>query len=716
MARNSPYQRARMGLSVPKIDFAASKATARGFANLTQSLDRMTSQIMDREKIKAKAAGEEYGAENAPTKQQVLDAIKNDTSLDLVGDKGGSVFERSAYASALDVLSTELSLYAKQAITSVTADALTNESRPEVLAAEIKAITNSISKTLRENDPEVARKVNAQLGIYGNTQYNSYSKQFIKTEKERTVATNIAAYNSVIDDVLPAVIGNSTSDETIKTFGLQDAATTTEKVAMLRSNLINIINAPESDLSSRERQKIVTDFDNKVKSETVATLGIALDLSDNPVELYQNLEKLYQGKKVLVMDDQARAAFELMPTEDKARFFENMKTEMPGMVKARIKFLSNKDEVFMSIDAKDNMYGGPLMQNYLIEDLLYKDSYTGPNEEIGKLFNMLSQQDRNALGIEFQNDMARKTNEKIQRENYLIAEDTRRTNEILKDGAEQLNNAINSGDLEEVNNIRKELLEQMPLKSDKINKLIDSLNEGQDIIESDFNAIKELENGYLYFTLTKEDVWEMDDITNPDKLEYYKKFSAQESNDHWQYKSLYRTAVSNVAFIPSKDTGPEANFRAQLGMTSKEREGAVRRKHLLKQTTALLVDGEKNLPYGISGVNPEDIATIILDEKAVSDAFVTPEHLVKVLNPGLVAEREKFLNKEVTRKALSPEEIDRKPILEAQYEELLQNARIKMAQGMLDGNGNLITPQSIINKLKEHPRFGQKYTDMIDGN
>ena len=35
---------------------------------------------------------------------------------------------------------------------------------------------------------------------------------------------------------------------------------------------------------------------------------------------------------------------------------------------------------------------------------------------------------------------------------------------------------------------------------------------------------------------------------------------------------------------------------------------------------------------------------------------------------------------------------------------------------MLDGNGNLITPQSIINKLKEHPRFGQKYTDMIDGN
>ena len=389
---------------------------------------------------------------------------------------------------------------------------------------------------------------------------------------------------------------------------------------------------------------------------------------------------------------------------------------MPGMVKARIKFLSNKDEVFMSIDAKDNMYGGPLMQNYLIEDLLYKDSYTGPNEEIGKLFNMLSQQDRNALGIEFQNDMARKTNEKIQRENYLIAEDKRRTNEKLKDGAEQLNNAINSGDLEEVNNIRKELLEQMPLKSDKINKLIDSLNEGQDIIESDFNAIKELENGYLYFTLTKEDVWEMDDITNPDKLEYYKKFAAQESNDHWQYKSLYKTAVNSVAFIPSKDTRFESNLRAQLGMNTKAREGAVLHKNLLKTTTALFVDVEKHLPYGISGVKPEDIATIILDEKAVSDAFVTPEHLVKVLNPGLVAEREKFLNKEVTRKALSPEEIDRKPILEAQYEELLQNARIKMAQGMLDGNGNLITPQSIINTLKGHPRFGQKYTDMIDGN
>ena len=717
MARQ-PYQRANVALQVPKIDFAASKAVARGAANFGQAMDRMTSQLMDKERIKAKAAGEDYGAENAPTKQQVLDAIGGGKSLTIAGNKTGSIFERSAYAGALNTLSTELTLYAKEAITSVTVDALRNETNPQVLAAEIKAINTSISKTLMESDPALARKFNAQLGVYGNAQYNSYSKQFIATEKVRTAATHVTALDQIVEIDLPNLMANTMSDKTLKEFGLTDLATTAEKVNALREDFIAIISAPETQLSDGQRQARLKNFDDMVKTESVATLSIALDLSDNPVQLYLNLESLYQGKELELteIDDQARAAFELMGREDKAAFFENMTSELPKMVKDKIRLLTYQSQVTNPTNNKDNTYGGNIGENYLIDDLKYGKKYTGTNEEIGKLFELLSPSDRLALGAEMENDISRRTNEKVAHQNYLISENTRQTNLILKDGAEQLNVAINSGDLEEVNNIRKALLKEMPLKSDNINKLIDSLYEGQDIIESDFNAIREIENGYLYYTLTKEEIWERNDITNGDKLEYYKKFSAQESNDHWQYKSLYRTAVSSVAFIPSKDTGPEANFRALFGSTPKEREGAVRRKNLLKQTTALLVDGEKNLPYGINGVNPDDIATIILDEKAVSDAFVTPNDLVKVLNPGLVAERQAIINKGITNKPLTSEELDRKPILEAQYEELLLNARIKMAQGMLDGNGNLITPQSIINKLKEHPRFGQKYTDMIDGN
>jgi len=405
-----------------------------------------------------------------------------------------------------------------------------------------------------------------------------------------------------------------------------------------------------------------------------------------------------------------------MPTEDKASFFENMKTEMPGMVKARIKFLSNKDELYIPLNKDSYRFGGPIRQNLLIEDLLIKGVYTGQNEEIEKLFNMLTPQDRNSLGNEMQNDMARITNQKLQHENYTIAETKRQETEILTEGAILLERAITLANDDELINIRKDLLKKLPLQSDKINKLIDSLFSSNEIIESSSSAITELENGYLYFTLTKEDVIARTDITPEDKIAYYKKFASQESNDHWENKPLYKDAKRSVQFIPSKDTGVDAKLTAFMGGTVKEREGAILRGNLLKQTTALLVDGEANIPYGRKFTNPQDIAAVILELKAESETFKKPEDLVKYRHNDLM-KRQTELQKidAAANTTLNQEQMDEKDALEKRILELKREARILMARGMIDGNGNLVTPQSIINKLKEHPRFGQKYTNLIDG-
>ena len=75
MAEQLRYEQTLQRLNMPNVDFAAEKEIARGYNQISAKLDQMSSFFMKQAEGQAKIEGAEYGAENAPTPQQIEDAF-----------------------------------------------------------------------------------------------------------------------------------------------------------------------------------------------------------------------------------------------------------------------------------------------------------------------------------------------------------------------------------------------------------------------------------------------------------------------------------------------------------------------------------------------------------------------------------------------------------------------------------------------------------------
>ena len=87
MAESVRYQGRRVALRIPDAQAFEAQAIERGMGQLQQSLNRMTSFFAEQTRIQAKIQGEEYGAANAPTLEQIQAARQTGEELKLPGDK-----------------------------------------------------------------------------------------------------------------------------------------------------------------------------------------------------------------------------------------------------------------------------------------------------------------------------------------------------------------------------------------------------------------------------------------------------------------------------------------------------------------------------------------------------------------------------------------------------------------------------------------------------
>ena len=87
MAEQLRYEQTLQRLNMPNVDFAAEKELIRGYNQISAKLDQMSSFFMKQSEGMAKIEGAEYGAENAPTPDQIKDAFSSGKELELPGDK-----------------------------------------------------------------------------------------------------------------------------------------------------------------------------------------------------------------------------------------------------------------------------------------------------------------------------------------------------------------------------------------------------------------------------------------------------------------------------------------------------------------------------------------------------------------------------------------------------------------------------------------------------
>ena len=95
MAEQVRVRRPNVALRIPQVRFVAQEAEARAKSGLAQSLQRMSNYFLQQAEQKAQIEGAEYGALQAPTQKQIIDAVQDNEAVELPGGKT-TVFCRAA--------------------------------------------------------------------------------------------------------------------------------------------------------------------------------------------------------------------------------------------------------------------------------------------------------------------------------------------------------------------------------------------------------------------------------------------------------------------------------------------------------------------------------------------------------------------------------------------------------------------------------------------
>jgi len=183
--RSVRTRRANMQLYTPQEVAAPAQAIARGMGQLSNSMDRMSQFFAEKASMEAEIEGQQYGARNAPTAEQLQDAFQSGEELELPGGFG-TVFDRAARKAALDITQTEIEFEARKRINEIITTATLNGTNPSTMLDDIDAVTHGFAATFDDNSPGVARKLRAGLSIWANSQMASYENSYIADQKAKS--------------------------------------------------------------------------------------------------------------------------------------------------------------------------------------------------------------------------------------------------------------------------------------------------------------------------------------------------------------------------------------------------------------------------------------------------------------------------------------------------------------------------------------------------
>ena len=202
---------------VQRVDFTNQRVQAQGLSQLASSLDRLSSFFLNQAADKARIEGAEYGAENAPTPEQINEAYASGEELELPGDDT-TIYGRSVRKAALAIADDEITALASNRMSNLAQafdialndETMTGERRaqlaadndvtdfsPQSFADALDTINAGFAAVLDENAPGVARKFRAQAAITANSKFNKYLEAYVKKNNERLEASFLQAHETI---------------------------------------------------------------------------------------------------------------------------------------------------------------------------------------------------------------------------------------------------------------------------------------------------------------------------------------------------------------------------------------------------------------------------------------------------------------------------------------------------------------------------------------
>lgn len=165
---------------LPKISTAAQDAQARGFDNLSRSLDRMTSYFQSQAETEAKKQGKKYAVENPLTTSQLDAALKNPASLKIEG--AGTIFQDTYQAYAATQLSADLQLQAGSEFKSIELDFESGKISSAAASEKMRDLMDGQSAVMNAISPDAAVQHRSAVATLAKTSYNKVLDQQQKAD------------------------------------------------------------------------------------------------------------------------------------------------------------------------------------------------------------------------------------------------------------------------------------------------------------------------------------------------------------------------------------------------------------------------------------------------------------------------------------------------------------------------------------------------------
>ena len=335
MAEQLRYEQTLQRLNMPNVDFAAEKELIRGYNQISAKLDQMSSFFMKQSEGMAKIEGAEYGAENAPTPDQIKDAFSSGKELELPGDKY-SVYGTAARSAALTAVYDDITLAAKTQILSDLTDYERNEKDPELLRDKFNTIIDGYAATFDETSPALARKFRADMGIYAYSKVSTESSAFIKNEKDQRIATYAAGAELFLDNGLRTLILGAVNESVtaIDTGDVEEIRTSGELVTdlIIEEKKKMLTGAIASGFSESQVTKLANAFDTRVLQiqSNIVLEEMYKQGSDQRGVFYarvkQAVEKGPNSKVALELPPSVRAALFSTKADERNTIVNNLRT------------------------------------------------------------------------------------------------------------------------------------------------------------------------------------------------------------------------------------------------------------------------------------------------------------------------------------------------------------------------------------------------------
>jgi hypothetical protein len=158
------------------LDFPSRGESTRGFDTISAVLDRMSESFFKEAATAATAEGEKYGAENAPSPEQIAEARKLNQPVAPIGDSR-TYFGKAASQAASRIAAKNVAVDAELQMGLIQRDVAAGKVSANDVVPRVNALAKGYSSALKEFDPVMARSVEADLALHGNKMFLAASKK-----------------------------------------------------------------------------------------------------------------------------------------------------------------------------------------------------------------------------------------------------------------------------------------------------------------------------------------------------------------------------------------------------------------------------------------------------------------------------------------------------------------------------------------------------------